>query len=234
MLTCVTWLWTTQGYRSHFTPRHVNVLRHMIARHYPAPHRFCCVTDQTTGLDPEVEVIRPWNDFVDVPNPSGTRNPSCYRRLRAFHPDIGQVFGDRFASFDLDLIILKDLRPLLNRPEDFLIWGDTNPRTYYNGSLLLMTAGARPQVWTQFDPMKSPKRAHAAGHFGSDQGWISHCLGPAETKWTSKDGIYSYQRHILPLGGRLPDNARVVVFHGGIDPWMTQAQMHPWVRDAWT
>jgi hypothetical protein len=234
VLTFVTWLWASPpGYRSQFKPAHVNVLRRMVARHYAAPHRFLCVTDQVNGLDAEVEAVKPWNDFAHVPNPSGSRNPSCYRRLRAFHPEIGSVFGERFVSLDLDLVVTDDLTPLFDRTEDFVIWGDTNPRTFYNGSLLLMTAGARPQVWEKFNPTKSPNQARAAGHFGSDQGWISHCLGPKEATWTTKDGVYSYQRHLLPKDGALPAGARVVVFHGGIDPWSSQAKGLAWVREAY-
>lgn len=230
----ITWLWAAApGYRSHFTTAHVNVLRRMIARHYDAPHRFCCVTDQPAGLDPDVEVIPAWNDFARLPSPSGGRNPSCYRRLRAFSPDIGAVFGERFVSFDLDVVITGDLRPLFDRPEDFVIWGDTNPRTFYNGSLFLLRAGTRSQVWQTFDPRRSPQQARSAGHFGSDQGWISHCLGPKEAKWTTADGVYSFRNHLLPMQGHLPANAKVVVFHGNVDPWSREAQQLDWVKAHW-
>lgn len=233
-MTFVTWLWRAPaGYRSTFLPRHVNRLRTMVARHYPARHRFCCVTDLTQGLDASVEVIPPWNDFVDLPAPSGSRNPSCYRRLRAFHPDIGQTFGARFCSLDIDVVITGDLRPLVDRPEDFVIWGDTNPHTFYNGSLFVMNAGARPQVWERFDPRTSPAQAKAAGHFGSDQGWISQCLGPKETKFTTADGVYSYRNHLMPKKSKLPANTRMVVFHGPYDPWSPSAQALSWVREYW-
>lgn len=232
MLTVVCWKWAPPpGYRSTFGPETVNVLRRMVARWYPHPHVFTCVTDDPTGLDPDVRVVPAWNDYAAVPSPAGAHNPSCYRRLRAFHPDIGEVFGSRFVSLDLDCVVTGDLTPLWQRPEDFVIWGDTNPRTFYNGSMFLMTAGARPKPWTAFDPERSPKAAHAAGHHGSDQGWISHCLGPHETKWTKADGVYSYRNDIKPNGGRLPKDAKIVIFHGRIDPWSEQAQRMEWVRE---
>src|SRR4051812_8065560 len=105
-LTVICWKWETPGYRSTFGPETVNVLRRMVARHYPRPHRFLCVTDATAGLDPDVEVVAPWNDFAEVPSPHGKKNPSCYRRLRAFAPDIEPVFGPRFVTIDLDCVIL--------------------------------------------------------------------------------------------------------------------------------
>jgi hypothetical protein len=233
-LSVVTWKWHTPGYRSVFGPGTVNTLRRMVARHYPDPHRFICVTDDATGLDPEIEVVPAWNDYASVPSPQGARNPSCYRRLRAFDPEIGSVFGPRFVSIDLDVVITADLRPLWQRPEDFVIWGDTNPRTFYNGSMLLMNAGARPKVWTDFDARRSPVLSRAAGHFGSDQGWISYCLGPGETKWSRSDGVISFRNDVQPRGYNvaLPRGARVVVFHGSMDPWSPIAQRnYGWIRE---
>jgi hypothetical protein len=233
MLSVVTWLWQKPGYRSSFTTQHVNVLRSMVARHYPHPHRFLCVTDTPAGLDPSVEVVPAWNDFVDLVSPYGAHQPSCYRRLRAFHPDIAQTFGERFVMVDLDTVIVGDMTPVWNRPEDFVIWGETDPRSFYNGSMMLMTAGARSKVWTQFDPLRSPAEAKAAGRFGSDQGWISYCLGPGEPIWRTQDGVYSYRVHLREDPTRLPSDARIVMFHGGTDPWSPMAQAWPWVREHW-
>lgn len=233
-LSVICWKWKPpSGYRSHFGPETVNTLRAMVARHYPHPHVFKCVTDNATGLDPDIEVITPWNDFANIQNPSGARNPSCYRRLRMFAPDIAQTFGPRFVSLDLDVVITGDLRPVWDRREDFVVWGDTNPKTLYNGSMILMTAGARTKVWDTFHPLKSPQLARAAGHFGSDQGWISHCLGRGEAMWTTADGVYSFRNH-LATRKTLPENARICIFHGLPDPWSPIAQALPWVREHYS
>lgn len=237
MISVVCWRWKPrEGYRSTYPPETVNVLRRMVARHYRSDHRFICVTDDPSGLDPGIDVVPLWNDFADVPNPHGAKNPSCYRRLRAFHPDIGTVFGDRFVSLDLDTVIAGDLAPLFDRPEDFVIYGDTNKKTPYNGSLFLLRAGARPQVWTQFDPRLSPKQSMAAGCWGSDQGWISLCLGPKEARYSRRDGVYSFRNELQSVrGGKdLGKDVRVVVFHGRLDPWNTYVQsQYPWVRAHW-
>jgi hypothetical protein len=232
-LTVVCWRWQPmEGYRSTFGPETVNVLRRMVARHYPHPHRFVCVTDDVEGLDPAIDIVPLWNDYADLPSPAGGKNPSCYRRLRAFAPDIGDVFGPRFVSLDLDCVIVGDLTPLWDRPEDFVIWGDTNPSTFYNGSMFLMTAGARARVWTEFNPARSPQLAKAAGHFGSDQGWISYCLGPHEAKWSRADGVYSYRNDLAPNGAsNLPADARITLWHGSVDPWTPNGQRLGWVRE---
>jgi hypothetical protein len=239
----ICWRWTPSAlYRSKFGPETVNTLRKMVARHYPHPHRFACVTNDPAGLDPEVVVIPDFGDFVDLKSPHADqdrglvkRYPSCYRRLRIFHPGAAQWFGQRFVSLDLDMVIVGDLSPVWNRPEDFVIWGDTNPTTLYNGSMVMLTAGARSKVWTDFDPASSPARARASGQFGSDQGWISHCLGRGEAKWGQKDGVYSYRNDIRPRGNRLPDNARMVIMHGEFDPWEAKPgwspKTVPWIRE---
>ena len=231
MLSVVCWKWApAPGYRSTFEAVHVNTLRRMVARHYPSPHRFLCVTDDSRGLDAGIEVVPLWDDHASVPSPHGGHNPSCYRRLRAFSPEIEAVFGPRFVSVDLDTVIVADVRPLWDRPEDFVIWGETDKRSWYNGSMWMMTAGARKQVWEKFHPNTSPMTAKLAGKFGSDQGWISYCLGPGEATWTRADGVYSYRVHVAPKGHALPTNARMVMFHGKVDPWSYNMDRIPWVK----
>lgn len=241
-LSVVCFKWRPQpGYRSTFGPETVNVLRRMVGRHYATPHRFVCVTDDPAGIDPDIAIVPLWDDYAGLPSPHGGKNPSCYRRLRAFTPEMADVLGPRFVTLDLDCVIVADVAPLWDRPDDFVIWGDTNPLpgSHYNGSMMLMTAGARRQVWDRFDPVTSPQMAKAAGCYGSDQGWISYCLGKGEARWSPADGVYSYRNNLrhtapnAPRRGTLPENARIVMFHGAHDPWGEEAQGLPWVRRNW-
>ena len=147
-----------------------------------------------------------------------------------FHPEIGQYLGERFVSVDLDSVIVGDLTPLWSRSEDIVLWGDTNPTTFYNGSMILMSAGSRTQVWSEFDPLNSPRKTREAGFRGSDQGWLSYCLGPKEAKWSKADGVYSYRNEVSKLG-YLPENARIVLFHGAVDPWCPVASRLPFVQE---
>ncbi len=132
---------------------------------------------------------------------------------------------------DLDCVVTGDLTPIFEAPEDFRIWGLTHPNNPYNGSLVVMNAGARPQVWDNFDPVTSPQKASRAGFFGSDQAWLCACLGPNEAKFGKADGVYSYRLDVRPSSGRLPGDARIVFFHGQNDPWGPEARRLPWVKD---
>lgn len=232
MLRVVTFKWSQPNYRSEFKAEHVNTLARMVRRHYDAPHEFVCITDDPEGLDPEIRFVELWSDFSDMQSPHGQQYPSCYRRLKLFDPAIEEILGPRFVSLDLDTVVVDDLRPVWDRPEDFVIWGGTNPTTEYNGSMMLMNAGAREKVWRSFDPERSPQWAGRARRWGSDQGWISHCLGPGEAMFTKEDGVYSYRNDIAEKGGRLPAGARIVFFHGKKhNPWDAGPRSYGWVLE---
>lgn len=234
MISVVCWKWNTPNYRSTYQPETVNVLRAMVRRHYPDPHRFICVTDDPVGLDADIEIVPIWDDLADVPHPHNPLGPSCYRRLKAFAPEMREILGKRFVSIDLDCVIVDDVRPLWNRPEEFVIWGGTTkPVTSYNGSMFLMTAGSRARVWKDFNPRFSPVIAKREGFYGSDQAWIRYVLGGDEARWTTKDGVYSYRQHIAPSPqcGRIPKDARIVLFNGKRDPWSPEIKGYDWVQE---
>lgn len=222
------------GYRSKFEGAYVNILRNQVARHLRIPHEFFCVTDDPSGIDEGVRVIPLWEEFGHLPSPhvspTGTVQPSCYRRLPLWGKGAGEFIGRRMLLLDLDMVICADITPIIDIPDDFKIWGDTAKNTPYNGSMVLMDAGARSQVYDTFDPIESPKKGRALGYIGSDQAWIGACLGLGEKKFGPKDGVFSYRNEIAPKGGILPANARIVIYHGHVDPWSVQAQRLPWVK----
>lgn len=232
MLSVVCWKWAARGVRPKFTAEHVNALRAMVGRHYTRPHRFICVTDDAKGIGPGIEVLPDFGDFASVPSPHGAGAPACYRRLRAFHPDAARWFGERFVCLDLDLVAVADLAPLWDRPDDFVMYRDPLYPTQYNGSMVLLAAGSRPEVWADFHPQMSRRHAVMAGKRGSDQGWISYRI-PGEATWGPEDGVYSYRKHLAPNGGALPTDARLVVMHGQPKPWSDECQRFEWVRREW-
>jgi len=227
MITVVCWKWQQKKYRSRFTHQHVRTLKSMVARNLQLDHQFVCVTDDATGMD-DIETIPLW-DWPDVVLPKG--KPNCYRRLRAFAPDAAEWLGERILSIDLDTVITGDITSLIDIPDDFKIWGDTAKNTAYNGGFWLMDAGARPRVYEDFNE-KAPDITRSKGMVGSDQAWISYVLGPNESKWCTKDGVYSFRNHMGSGKEPLPDDARIVFFHGHYDPWDKNVQRNNrWIKD---
>jgi hypothetical protein len=226
MITVVCWKWHQPNYRSKFTAEHVNVLEQMVAKHLQLPHKFVCITDDPDGID--CETIPLWNE-PRVHLPEG--RPNCYRRLKAFAPDAAEWLGERILSIDLDTVIVDDITPLVDRHDDFVIWGDTARNTHYNGGFWLLRAGSRSQVWTEFTP-DAPRLTR--NMVGSDQAWISYVLGKGQPKWSEVDGVYSYRNHLREGTLPLPSNARIVFMHGKFDPWDELAQERsPWIQKHW-
>lgn len=192
MLTVLTWWWSQPGGRTTYTRDHVLVWADMVRRHLSIPHRIACVTDLVDELD-GVEIIKPPGDFAEVRIPTwGEHMPQCLRRIALFRPDAASIFGERFVSMDLDCVISGLLDPLFDRPEDFVMYRGVTAQRPYNGSMVMMAAGSRSEVYERF----TPEGAIAAGqqYLGSDQAWISHVLGEGEATWGAAEGVHAWGR----------------------------------------
>jgi hypothetical protein len=216
MLTVLCWLWSQPGGRTAYTAQHVNAWAAMVRRNLSLRHRIACVTDLPGGIDPDIQIIPPPADFdrVRLPGWSADR-PQCLRRLSLFRRDAAGIFGERFVSMDLDCVVTASLDPLFDRREDIVLYaappGSKPASRRFNGSMLLMTAGARSHVFEGFDA-KAAARASIRLH-GSDQAWISASLGSDEAVWSEADGVYWAGRWESTIA------ARVVFFQGHGKPW---------------
>lgn len=229
MISFVVWKWGVK-----FKAEYVNILRASVARHYPKPHRFICVTDEPQGLANTIEVLPQPVTFDGVKNLQGDRFPSCYRRLWNFSHAARAAFGDRILSIDIDAIITGDLRPVIDRPGNFIGW--TDPKHLWNkvaGGIYLLQTGTYPHVWEEFDPAKSPLIAYKNNCLGSDQGWMSYKLYPPEQTWTRRDGVYSI-KWLNKHTGFISPQVRVVSTPGKLKPWDKELQeLYPWVKKHW-
>lgn len=226
MLTVVCYFWRRPG--GVYTPAHVDALARNVAKHYARPHRFLVVTNEPGPFAPGVEVVPDRAAFADLRSPEGMGMPSCFRRLELWAPDAAERFGERIVLLDLDWLAVDDVAPLWDRPEPVVLYRDPLRPRQANGSMVLLSTGAAPHVWSEFDPARSPKIARDAGFRGSDQAWLSWSL-PDAPRWDTSDGVYSFRRHVPD--GALPSDARAVVFHGRPKPWDRGPQQIGWVRE---
>jgi hypothetical protein len=230
MLTVVCWKWfDPNGRHNHlfvYGPDYVNILRNMLERHLTIPHRLICVTDDPEGIDPRVKIVDMPVEVEDW--------PGMFQRLILFRPDAEKVFGKRILAMDLDVVIKANIDGLVSREEDFAMW---EPRLFhvkkgkysrYNGSMILMDAGCRPEVWTEFSVREARRRLTAAGLDVDDQSWISHVLGPDEAIWPWDGEIRSLKA--TPD----PEKARIVFFNGPRSPAMPELQrQYPFIAEHW-
>lgn len=231
MIRVVTWKWSTGENHPRkglqFSAEHVNRFYRMLDRNTTVPYEAVCITDNPIGLDPHIRVIPLWNDLRDM--------GGCYVRLKAFHKSMKEIIGGKFIWFDIDCVITGNIDHILTDPADFKMWGDTHPRTPYNGSMCMIEPGTVDKVWLDFDPKVSPRMGKRLGYVGTDQAWISTVMGPNFAKWGQKDGVYSFRCHFDKLNRiDLPQNARIVMFHGRFDPSQPEIQKrYSWVAQHW-
>lgn len=254
MIQIVCWKWAQRGpqwNRVPYTADHVNRLASMVSRHLTIPHEVVCITDDRQGIDSSIRIVPLWDDLREF--------GMCWARLKVFTPEMADIIGPRFVSIDLDCVVVGSLDPLLDITDDFKAWKNVGRGATYCGSMFLMDAGSRSQVWNDFDPdelvfkrefrrLKNrghryihPK-AHESGMVnGSDQAWMSCVLGPGEAMWTAEDGVLSHADPSLApdkLGraqvSEPPEQARIVFFHGVGDPSQPRVQKQfPWISDHW-
>jgi hypothetical protein len=213
MLTVLTWFWQQEGGRTTYLPEHVNIWADMVRRNLSMPHRIACVTDLPQGLDPDIQIITPPRDFEDWRIPSWAEGrPQCLRRISMFSPDAAKIFGDRFVCMDLDCVVTGPLDDLFHDSYDFRIYRGTAPGRFYNGSMMLIEAGCRPQVYNNFTIEGA---AEAGRNFvGSDQAWISHCLGGGEATWGPEHGVHWFGSYDRPT-----QDTKIIFFPGEQKPW---------------
>lgn len=198
-----------------------------VKRHMAASYRFICLSENPISI-PGVE-SRPI-DFDDL---YLTKRPGCFVRLKLFDPEYQKRLGltGRIVSLDLDAIICGPLEPLFDRPEPFAILrgiNTTNPCPY-NGSLWMLRADHRPDVWADFSPDAAAKVPYHA--FPDDQGWLWYKF-PDAPGWGPIDGVYGFKKRGWPDGDGLPANARIVAFPGWRDP--ERFQHLAWIDKNWT
>jgi hypothetical protein len=227
-LVVTTYLWRDKARDAQnrgyiFDHDHVRVLRNMVARNLSVPHRFVCVADETIE---DIETV-PLDWRKHVP---GT---VCIR-LMQHNPDWCRAnLGTRVLSLDLDVVITGSLDALVSRSDDIVLWRNPNwpkpQRAFYQSSVQLFSAGARPQLWADFDPKETPKWMN--WRFGGrEQAWISERLEWNEAHFS---GVYGAGR----LGGKgvgseLPPDACIVSFPGAREPSQAEVQAaHPWVKE---
>jgi len=229
MLTVVCWRWGKL-----FGPEYVNRLRAGLELHLALPHRLVCVTDDPRGLDRRVDA---------VPLPEGLRDtPRCRRRMRIFSRDFAAGLGARLLSIDLDVVLVGDITPLVDRREPLVCWR-VGYAGVYSGSFHLMDAGHLDGLWRAYesDPEGYPRRV-SGETVPSDQAMLNAYLrGDDVPHWTEADGFVtyfgrSYERlEYLGVGPRrtvLPAGARVVVL-GSADLAELEAGRDPWMREHW-
>lgn len=213
---CVKW-------GSKYSSEYVNKLHSMCSRHLTVPYDFHCITENTTGIDPGI-------DIINLPDLPGIK--SWWSKLYMFSNDI--KLQGTILFFDLDVVIFKNIDCLFqHQPGTFQIIRDFNrcrvkDWTLCNSSVMRWEAGKLSYLWEDFrhnftqimgqnhgDQDYITKRAKQDTTHWPDQ-WIRsykwEMIGRKDTK------IVQGKKKVFVQPPTIAEENRVAVFHGEPNP----------------
>ncbi len=216
-----------------FGPEYVNRLYSGVRRNLDRPVRFLCMTDRAEGLHPDVEVLdlpeEPFRAEMDaalaVANRQGAMRKVSLFRQGAI-PDLeGPVLG-----FDLDVVITGALDPILELAPGTVAmrhdWTEKRKgRPTGHGSVFRYDPARHGFL---YDDLAAAPYAETERARGSEQRYTSHkAMDNGVFTYIPGEWVVSFKYDCNPFPRnwvtppRLPDDARVVCFHGR--PKMSQA-----------
>ena len=210
---------------TRYGPEYVNRLFFMARRHMKGKcgidYRFICITDDTKWLTEGIETcpLPTLNDEL----PEHLKHKPWLKLLVWDNP-LFDIQGD-VLFLDLDIVITGNIDDFFNYyPGKFCVirnWTEPNKKTG-NTSVFRFPAGKYPEILENFKKdMNGTYLKHRI-----EQRYISSILEPrGEQVFWPKSWCRSFKEELLPSWpmrwfkpAELPEDARIVVFHGKPDP----------------
>jgi len=228
---------------SKYGPEYVNRLYAMVRRHLRGDFRFVCLTDNAAGVRAEVECL----PIPPLALPPGAPERG-WTKLTTFEADLHGLRGTALF-LDVDVVIVDDITPFFELPGEFLIIHDWKRpwRVTGNSSVYRFELGRHADVLAklhaEFDSIRQRFRNEQA--YLSDEMHRQGRLAYWPAAWCA-----SWKYHCMPRfpanlwrEPTMPQGARILVFHGVINPpdalagnsthtWR-RALPAPWLRDHW-
>jgi hypothetical protein len=222
---------------------YVNRLYAMVHRHLRGPFRFVCLTDSPHGLRREVECL----PIPELALPDGLPERG-WKKLTTFEADLHGLRGTALF-LDIDIVIVDDITPFFEQPGEFLIIHDWKRpwRVTGNSSVYRFRLGAHADVLAKFRAESAAMRAR----FRNEQAYLSAVLHEqGKLRYWPAEWCASFKYHSIPRfplnylrAPAIPPGARVVVFHGVVNPpdalagrsnghWR-RPRATPWIASHW-
>ena len=236
-----------------FPAYYVNRLYAGVARFMDRPFRFVCFTDNPSGIRPEVEIFPlpevPFEDEMVHAMTTGKRR-GAWRKVTMLKPGEGNLSGP-CLGLDLDVVITGPLGELFDyKPGKMCMGRDwlerRRRRVGGHGSVFRFDPKLHSYLYEDF-------AADVAGSIAwrGEQKYTSMtAYGHGDLEYFPDGWICSFKRQAIPyfplnffIEPRLPDNCRVMCFHG--TPKMEEALVGdcpkmryrtkpaPWLREHW-
>ena len=210
-----------------FGPEYVNRLYSGVRRNLDADIRFLCMTENSVGIHPDIEVLdlpiepflEPMNAALAVANRQG-----AMRKTSLFKPGLIPDLEGPILGFDLDVVVTGSLNEIWQMPGDKIAmrhdWIEARKgRPTGHGSVFRFDPAQHGYLYE--DLAKNPY-AEVEKARGSEQRYTSHkAMNNGDFAYIPNELVLSFKHDCLDLPPmnylrqpRLPENARVVCFHG--------------------
>ncbi len=202
-----------------YGPEYVDRLYGMVRRHLSGPLRFVCLTDDATGVRPEVECLP--LPYLNLSQPEGPER--AWKKLTIFNENLHGLSGTALF-LDLDIVIVDKIDCFFEAPGEFLIihdwkrpWRVTGNSSVYRFELL-----KHGDVLSHFIAhFADIRRQHR-----NEQAYLSeHMHQRGLMGYWPADWCVSFKYHCIPSWPTnywrepvFPANTRIVVFHGEVNP----------------
>lgn len=241
-----------------YGPEYVNNLFRGVCRHLHRPHRFICFTDDSSGLDPGIEIF----SLPNLGTPPGHKD-TRWRKLALFRRDLSGLSGTALF-LDLDLVVVDSLDPFFDHPGKFLIIRDDdlfrpkplrkiNPardaflHSVGNSSVFRYEIGQHSYI---LDAFLTDPTAATAGYEISQQFQSAQLAIHGHLSYWPRGWCVSFKNDCVPRGLRswtkepsLPHGAKIVVFagspkmaeafQGGGQKWYRRIGNVDWLEKNW-
>ncbi len=196
----------------------VNRLRAMVVRNTSWNVRFVCFTDDTAGIEPDIE-CQPLPTFEYDP-----KLGKYWPKLALMQDRLGGLSG-MTLFLDLDLVIVGNIDEMLRHPGRFLIIREwKNPHLGYgNSSVVRYFIGAEAAVIERF--YATPPADIISRYDGKEQNFLTKAVD--EVVFWPPDWVPAFN-HVCLSDNRVlrfvtapkrpPTGAKILVFYGSITP----------------
>jgi len=239
-------------YGTAYPAAYVNVLFNAVRSVTSGAYRFVCLTDDPTGIDPDVECL----PIPDIGLASAEWFiGGVWPKVSLFDGHLNGLRG-RALFIDLDMLVLRDLAIFFSLPGDVIglnagaSWGRGKGGVQFGTGIFAFNPGGHPEVAEHFRRNK----ASVIGSFRTEQAYAASRL--SDLGYWPDEWVISFKRTLRqPLGvdlfvppRRPPESAYVLAFHGKPRPrdllpggprfWDRFPHMGngpvPWMVDYWT
>ncbi len=240
---------------TRYGSEYVNRLYHGVRRNLTGELRFLALTDDASGIVPEVEIQPLPKTTFDEQAFDAKRGGETWRKVGLFQPGLAGLQGD-VLFLDLDVVITGRLDDMFSfQPGKFCViqdwlekkraWLPGRDGRVGNTSVFRYNLAQHSQVYTHFEE----NQRKMLDSFRIEQQYVSHALRDHLAFWPAS-WTQSFKRSCRPVfpmnlirKPRRPQDCRILVFHGHPLPdeaiqghqtgLLRRTLPAPWLADDW-